>query len=175
MSTAAAVKALLLQGINERNVHQWAEGELDFAAPQVSSVEGSNTSVEVSAVGNPQIVGVQSILYNRVDLGTAVDPIAGETGTVIAIGMETTIHEIVPQIAAAFGLVLSVEDVVDGPIPAADEVTEVITASVVADAGSFAWIGSREFKFTRSEIQVASLIPNNVDSGLELADLQPAG
>lgn len=160
-------QARLIALINAANVKQWQAGQLEFGAPVVVTEGEKNTSVEVSAIEGLPYTGTQTLTYNRVSLAEA----PGAASTEFLIGAQATTRDLVAEAAAAWGVDLSASDIVDAPLPEADEFG-TITVTLEAASGSYLWTGSIEVTLVPETEALADVIPNTELDGLNIEDLQ---
>jgi hypothetical protein len=118
---------ILIDLINAANGTEFTLGDMSFGAPIAGTVEDLNTDVTATANGTTTWSGSALLHYNRLDLNV----LFGATGLTVQLqpGWTTTI-DILPAINAAYGLMLTSDDIASAALATGGD--QVITAKATS-------------------------------------------
>lgn len=123
LAGTAAIIAL----INSETVTPFTLSNLTLGTPTVNtSISGTNTALQLTALPASGYIGTYQIHYNRVSL---FKQFASTAWLLPTISASTTIRALVPQINAAYGTYIDPTDVVDGPVAAGATSLQLVVAS----------------------------------------------
>lgn len=135
-----------------------------FGLPTVQAVNGRNTKLTITAVPGSGYKNFKDLEYNRVDLAV----IPGARSKEFPAGDAELISELIPEINAAYGLNLSANDFVDGPLPVfVGEPNEKKDFVLTANADSLVYRGTLTLTLVAEDLDLAVLISDPVLDGLE--------
>lgn len=154
---------ILLDLINASNTTALPETAITLAAPTAAAEDptGLITTVVATAATGSGYSGTQEFTYNRVDLGFMA---VNEPDLVIETE-ETTIHALIPQLNATFGIQLTETDIVDGPVPELepDVITQVV---ITATPGSLVWAKTVSLDLTKPLVPLSTVLTVTALDGL---------
>lgn len=145
---------ILLDLINADNTTSLPESAITLGAPvSTGDPTGLITTVVATAVSGSGYSGTQTFTYNRVDLGF----MAVNEPDLVLESEETTIHALIPLLNSTFGIQLTPDDIVDGPVP--DLEPDVISqVTITAAAGSLVWAKSVTLDITQPLVPLSSVL-----------------
>lgn len=163
MSNTIDYQATLLAQINAVNAKQWTEGQLVFGLPTADSSGAKNTVVVVTPAAGQPYSGSRSIYYNRVGLNE-IPP--GGAAVELELTNESSTHDVVALLASQYSVDLTVDDVQDAPLPAADEFGTV-EVTLQAAAASGKWNGSLAVTLRPATQPLENVIEENEIDGFD--------
>lgn len=136
-----------------------------FGLPSLNALNGRNTKVTITAVPGSGYKNFRDLEYNRVDYAV----IPGARSVEFPKGDSTLISELVAEINARFGLNISANDYVDGPLPefVEGQPNQKIDFNFTAAADSLIYRGTMVLKVINEDIDLAVVITDPVLDGLE--------
>lgn len=140
-----------------------------FGLPTAQDINGRNTKLTITAVPGSGYKNFKDLEYNRVDLAV----IPGARSKEFPVGNAVQISEMIPEINARYGINLTANDFVDGPLPIfAGEPNEKKDFVITASADSLIYRGTLTLTVAAEDLDLAILISDPVLDGLEY--VQPA-
>ena len=160
---------IILDLLNEQNGASLPEGAVLFGTP-AEVVEGEiATTLEVTAAEGSGYKGSVNVGYNRVPLSfmnTSEPNLVLETEAVTA-------HGLIGALNTAFGIQLTVDDLVDSALPAVEPNVEV-NATISATATSLVWHGPVTLKITAPLVELSTVLTVTDLDGLYPPAAEPA-
>lgn len=158
---------LVVALINRENSASLTTSLVSLGAPTVIATD-KNTSVVVSAVQGSGYKGTQTVTYNRLDLDDIVTTAGLEAK--FPLGDATTISQLISEFNTLYGVNLSTDDFVDGPLPEfTGALGEEHTFQLEAAVGSLAYIGEVTVTVVGNDIDLADVITITELDGLTYA------
>jgi hypothetical protein len=157
---------ILVDLINETNAGVALTTEVvTFGLPSVATGGSErNTDITVTAVEDSGYINSKNLNYNRVDLAT----IPGTRSVEFPKGDAVKISDMILEINAKYGINLTANDFVDGPLPdfVGGMPNEKLEFQVSAAANSLIYQGSVFLKLAAEDLDLAVIITNPVLNGL---------
>ena len=112
----------LLKRFNENNGFALYAEHVAFNNPRATAVvdpvmaDRYNTVIDVVMLPGSMYDGVTQLYYNRINLAHEFATSRLQDLHYLGIGQEKTLHDIIPKLNLKFGLALTEDEVIDGPI-----------------------------------------------------------
>ena len=165
-------KEVVIDLINTDNGTSLTSALVSLGVPIVAT-GGLNTSVTVTAAPGSGYKGSQTVTYNRLALQADIaDKFLAQTATpprdlIFQIGDAKKISDIIPELNTRLNINLTVDDFIDGDLPAfAGTVNESHDVQVVAHQDSLCYTSSLTFTLKAEEIELSSVITTTALNGL---------
>lgn len=130
-------KLALLKLLNLLENTTYSLTDVEFSLPEIN-VEASpirNTKVTAHFLGTKGFYGKKLIVYNRIH----IDELPVLT---VLRGLATTYYELIPVLNSTYNLRLSMDDIIDGPLP--DIVSEEIVVTIPFSPNSYLYYSTPE-------------------------------
>lgn len=147
--------------INSESSVVWSASNSTLGSPSTdTSIANTNTSIQLTALPVSGFAGTYALHYNRTSLGAQFSSTQWLLGTISAA---TTIHALIPQINAAYGVYLDPTDIVDGSVAA--NATQILlqTAST-----SYVYAPGQSV-YLQNTVALATATPNTLLPGFDNA------
>lgn len=118
---------------------------------------GTNTSLVLSSVPGEGFIANQTILYNRLDIGSV--PTISEQPTIFTVGDSTRISDLIDAINARFAINLTDGDYIDAPLPAMGASTDpAVPFNVVMTASGLIWQGTLALSLKGNDVPLSTVV-----------------
>lgn len=158
---------IIVDLINNDNGTSLLPGELTYGIPTAITARRHNTTVVVIATPGSTLTGSTKLTYNRINLAD----VPGDLPTHFEVDDAQSIADLIPAIDAAYGIALTPNDYVDGPLPIATDTVpnEQLSFDLVANVKSLIYYNRLTLQMPRREIALSRVIPNVRISALRYA------
>lgn len=152
---------IVLDLINEQNAQSLPEGSISFGAPTEVVAGQIATTLVTTAQPGSGYRGSVELTYNRVPL-SFMD--TNEPDLVLETDATTT-QGLIPALNAAFGILLTNDDITDAPIPELEPDVDT-TVALTATATTLVWHGSVDLTLTKTLVELSSVLTTTTLDGL---------
>lgn len=154
-------KQILISVISKTNGIHLNPDDYSLSIPQivdVTSPKGKKltTAIELTSVAAKGVKGKRTVYYNRINLANY----NLENDYVIPAGDYKNISDVLSLINEKYKIVISKDDIIDGPIPAftGTDPSAVVNITLVANPLSILFSGSTGFSILRPDVDINDLI-----------------
>ena len=160
---------IILDLLNEQNGASLPDSAVTFGAPTELVAGEIGTELVVTAASGSGYKGSVTVKYNRVPLSFMN---TNEPNLVLETEAKTA-HGLIDALNTAFGIQLTVDDLVDSALPAVEPNVEV-GATISATATSLVWHGPVTLKITASLVELSTVLTVTNLDGLYPPEAGPA-
>lgn len=144
-------EAILTDLINSTNGTALTPSLLAFGAPYLPEAEDDaprKTLLSVTAADGSPYTGTVVLEYDRIPLTMLADG----RGTVFFRGNATRVADLLPQINQRFGVQIGIADIIDLPLPPANEDGSATGFTLLASPTALVWQGSDTFMLQEGDV-----------------------
>lgn len=164
---------IILDLINDTNDSELTLAQVDLSDPVPQ--EDEQVQVTVTPKEGSGYTGSVNVFYNRLNF-MDFSMIFFPAGLTIQLGEATMISDLLPQINAAFGVALSADDIVDGPITGwSGEPNEILPVPIEIQPTSLVYYLGTYVMVDGNDIPLSSVITSTILSGMSMPVIEEEG